>query len=98
MTTAQILAWVMTGGAAIIISLICERWPKFQTFTGDMKFIVQVAAACILAILAQIGITYIPAAALTFLDPYVATVIGIFGAFGINQIAHRLDPKRVENS
>lgn len=92
--TVQILGWVIAGGAAVVVSYLCERIPQFTGLSSDAKFYIQLAASCVLAVIAQLCVNYIPAEAFTAIDPYVATIVGIFGVFGINQVAHKLDPRR----
>jgi hypothetical protein len=95
----DILKWVLySGGFAIIVSWICERSDKFQGLESNVKWIIQFSASVVIAVGAYAALTYVPADVWVQIDPWIKLVLGVASAYGLNQVAHTVDPLRIKNA
>ena len=85
MTLQQILSWLVGGGAGTVILFLVAQIPSVQKWLGQfqpkVQTVLEFVAAGVLAIAAQVGLQYIPAALFATLAPYFATLVTLFGMF-----------------
>jgi hypothetical protein len=94
MTIQEFLMWLFaSGGAAVVLSFIEERWPLFQTWSPEAKSWFNLGGTLVISLAAYAVLTYVPADVLAALAPWFAIVATVVGAWISSQVAHAVDPK-----
>jgi uncharacterized membrane-anchored protein len=92
MEITEFLVWVASGlGATSVFSYIAERWAWFQGLTSDTKKLVSTISASVLAILAYVTVTYVPAEVWVMLSPYWQIIVGVVMINYGTQVFHKYD-------
>lgn len=97
MSIQEFLLWVSGGlGASAIASYFLERWSKFQSLASDLKLLYKTVGASVLAILAFVTYTYVPAEVWVAMTPYWQIVVGVVTInYGV-EIFHWFDKRLVK--
>lgn len=90
MTINDFVLWLASGlGASFVFSYFAERWNWFQDLKADTKKLYSTIGASVIAILAYVTITYVPAEVWVVLSPYWQLVVGViavnYGTQGFHQ-------------
>jgi hypothetical protein len=94
MTLPAFLMWVLNSGGSIsIVSWILERVKFYQSLASDVKQYVFYGASVVVAILAYLILTFIPAHLLTVIAPVFSILYGTFITVFLGQMFHRVDKK-----
>jgi len=92
MEIKEFLVWVASGlGATSVFSYFAERWAWFQKLATDTKKLVSTVSASVLAILAYVIVTYVPAEVWVVLSPYWQIVVGVVVINYGTQVFHSYD-------
>jgi membrane protease YdiL (CAAX protease family) len=84
----QVLVWLASGGAVIALSWLVEFFGWFQAMEPKKKQITFFIICAVVGVLAQLGITYIPANVFDIIAPYFGVVAGIFGLIFLGSEFH----------
>lgn len=85
------LVWsAVGGGAGVLASLIVDRLAWFATRTAEFKFVATVLIAGTLAVLARLGLDFIPPSVLDVIDRYAGVFIGAVSPFLGMHAAHSI--------
>ena len=85
------LLWIATGGgAAAIVSWLCERWGWYQAQAPERKSWLMLLMTAGGAIGAKLLIDYLPPNIIDAAAPYVAIIVSIVGAWATSQGVHKL--------
>ena len=96
-TITQFFAWLVTAsGAAAAASFILERIPAFQAWVSPYKSYIILVVMLGIGLIAYAAMTYMPADMLAQLEPWFKIVALIVGAWVSSQVAHTVDPKRIQ--
>lgn len=94
MELQEFLLWMAGGlGASFIVSYLAERWEWFQTLSKDAKQLYSTVASAVLAILAYVTYTYVPAEVWVVLSPYWQIIVGVVTVNYGTQVFHAFDRK-----
>lgn len=94
MSIQEFLLWLMSGlGASFVFSYIAERWAWFQDLPADAKKLYSTIGSAVLAILAYVVYTYVPAEVWVLLSPYWQLVVAVVTVNYGTQVFHFYDRK-----
>jgi hypothetical protein len=95
MNLNQFLLWLASGGgAAIVLAFVLERIPAFCVLSSDMKSWINLGGTVVLAMLAYVVLTYVPANILDAVAPFFTVVAAVFVSWLAGQAAHSVDPAK----
>ena len=92
MELKEFLSWLIaSGGSVSAASWILERVDWFQAQEAKFKeqFFFMVSSA--IAILAYLGVTYIPEDVITMISPYFSIIAAVFSSVIIGKAFHKVD-------
>jgi len=96
MELKEFFVWLSGLGATLVFSYIAERWAWFQAQTIDAKKLYSVLGASVIAVLAFVTYTYVPADVWIALAPYWKILVGVFGTIYGMQVFHKYDKTLVK--
>lgn len=90
MSISDFVLWLASGlGASFVFSYFAERSVKFNALSFETKKLVSTIGASVIAVLAYVTVTYVPAYVWVSLSPYWQIVIGViavnYGTQGFHQ-------------
>lgn len=92
MSIQEFVLWLAGGlGSTFVFSYIAERWAWFQSLKADTKTLVSTIGASVLAVLAYVVITYVPAEVWVLLSPYWQIIVGVVTVNYGQQVFHKYD-------
>ena len=92
MSIQEFLLWLMSGlGASFVFSYVAERWAWFQSQSVDAKKLYSTVGSAVLAILAYVVYTYVPAEVWVLLSPYWQLVVAVITVNYGTQVFHDYD-------
>lgn len=87
----SLLTWIAAGGGAMaVVSWLCNRWPWFLGQEGDKKSLLILGFSLIVAIIAKLLLTFLPADVMTWLSPLVAACIAVFMIWQSSQASYAI--------
>lgn len=94
MTIQEFLVWLSGGlGATMVASYVAERSAWFQTLTSEAKKLTKTLASIVVAILAYVTYTYVPAEVWVSLSPYWQLALGVIAVNYGTEVFHYFDRK-----
>jgi len=93
-TIQEFLVWLSGGlGATMVASYVAERSAWFQTLTSEAKKLTKTLASIVVAILAYVTYTYVPAEVWVSLSPYWQLALGVIAVNYGTEVFHYFDRK-----
>lgn len=100
-TLGGVLAWIVgpDGGAFLVIAAVTAWLLEGVGWWTDLARKTKSTVILILAIVLGLGAQWLQnnPELVQLIDPYFQTVLKIFLAWGVTQVAHFKNPKRLEN-
>jgi len=88
------LAWLGTGaGAVVAFSFLVEYIPAWHTLEEGSKKFLGAAGSALIALLAFLGLQYIPADVIASVDPYFKIIVGALAMYFSGQLFHAYTKK-----
>lgn len=89
MSFEQFLAFV-GGPVAIgfVLSFVAERWGFFQKQSSDVKELILMGIAFVMALASHVAIVYTPPEAIKAIDPYFQVLLAAFNIVVASQVWH----------
>ena len=92
MNINQALLWILnSGGAAIILSFILERIPKYTDLEAETKRWIFFGGSFVISVLAYLVLTYVSVDVLNQIAPYFALLYSTFLANFGGTLFHSYD-------
>lgn len=89
----EILTYLASGGAVVVISWLFERWAWFQTLTSGKKEVLFTLAIFLMSAGAYATTTYVAPTVLAQIAPWFMLFVGAVGAGVLGKGFHFLDKK-----
>jgi hypothetical protein len=88
----QFLSWLSnSGGSIIVVSWILEQFDWWQVQTAKAKKFMFFGFCLLVSVLAYVGLNYIPADILKFMEPYFLMAYAVFGTVFIGESFHKIN-------
>lgn len=99
MSIQDFLVWLSGGvGATLVASYIAERSAQFQTLDSEVKKFSKTVASALVAIVAYLTYTYVPAEVWVVLSPYWQIILAVVATnYGV-EVFHWFDRKLVKEN
>ena len=95
MNFVEFLMWLASsGGSAVALSWMFERWPFFQGLDAKVKDAIYKVSTSLLVAIAGLSLSYMPSEWLVFVNPIFAALYAIVGALIVGEKFHMFDKKK----
>jgi len=89
-TVSELLQWVVySGGGIIVASWALERIKRFQAATAENKRLIAMASSVAVSLAGYAILTYVPAATLALINPWLTVAAGTVVLYSGGQIVHQ---------
>ncbi len=96
---SSFLLWIATGGgAAGIVSWLCERWGWYKAQAPERKSWMMLLMTAGAAIGAKLLVDFLPPNIIEAAAPYVAILVSIVGAWATSQGFHKIEKNAAEKT
>ena len=90
----EFLTWLATGaGAVAAFSFLVELIPAWDLIDSSEKRVYSAAGSVVVAMLAFVGLQYIPADVIALVDPYFKLIVGVLTIHFGGQVFHQATKK-----
>jgi len=85
----EFMTWLSTGaGAAVAFSFLAELFPAWHELEADAKKFISAGGSVLVALIALVGLQYIPADVVASIDPFFKLVVGVLAVHFSGQLFH----------
>lgn len=87
-----VLIWLYaSGGSSTVLSVVFERWQKFQSLTSEEKEYTFTYASIVLSLIAYVVVTYVPVEILNSIAPIFNIVVGTVVTVLLGKLVNKTD-------